>query len=72
MDRTATTLAGIVLTERFVTIVMEPVLMDVTLVTQGNRVLRVRILYNMIFLLNIIQCGYGHLFLKKYVQMSFF
>ena len=43
MDRTATTLAGIVLTERFVTIIMGPVLMDVTLVTQGNHVWRVRI-----------------------------
>ena len=64
MDRIATTLAGIVLTKRFVTIVMGPVLMDATLVTQGNRVLRVSIPYYRIFLLNIIQCGHGHLFLK--------
>ena len=54
MDRTATTIAGIVLTERFVTIVMEPVLMDVMLVMQGNRVWRVRIVNkNCLLLFNV-------------------
>ena len=72
MDRTATTLAGIVLTKKFVTIVMGPVLMDATLVTQGIRVLRVSILYYRIFLLNIIQCGHGHLFVKNMFEYSSF
>ena len=57
MDRTATTLAGIVLTERFVTIIMGAVLMDVMLVMQGNRVWRVRIFnknYQLLFNVDIV------------------